>query len=79
MDNGLFETHHSSISIVIFQFLLDLTLEELGPAMLVAAAPCGIMGFMFALNYKVDTQTISSAILYTSIGSLATLTLAANL
>ena len=70
---------HPLLAYFIFQFLLDLTPEELGPAMLVAAAPCGIMGFMFALNYKVDTQTISSAILYTSIGSLATLTLAANL
>lgn len=57
----------------------DVKPNELGPAMLVAAAPCRIMGFMFALNYKVDTKTISSAILYTSIGSLVTLTFAANI
>ena len=70
---------HPLLAYVIFQYWLALTPKELGPAMLVAAAPSGIMGFMFALNYKVDTQTISSVILYTSIGSLTTLTIVANL
>ena len=70
---------HPLLAYFIFQFLLDLTPEEQGPEMLLAAAPRGIIGFMFALNYKVDTQTTSSAILYTSIGSLAKLTMVTNL
>jgi predicted permease len=49
------------------------------PAMMVAAAPCGAMSFVLALNYKVRVDAISRAILYSSIGSLVTITLAAVL
>jgi len=46
---------------------------------MVAAAPCGVMAFMLALNYGVRVDAIAKAILYTAIGSLLTVTLAAGL
>ena len=53
--------------------------EVQNPAIMVAAAPCGVMAFMLALNYGVRVDAIARAIFYTSIGSLATVTLAAGL
>jgi malonate transporter and related proteins len=49
------------------------------PVLMVAAAPCGAMAFVLALNYQVRADAISRAILYSSIGSLLTITLAAGL
>jgi predicted permease len=46
---------------------------------MVAAAPCGVMAFMLAMNYGVRVDSISRAILYSSIGSLVTVTIAAGL
>jgi len=47
--------------------------------MMVAAAPCGAMYFMLALNYGVRVDTIARAVLYSSIGSLVTITVSASL
>ena len=45
-----------------------------GPAMLVAAGPAGAMPFVLALQYGQPTGTIARVILYTTIGSLLTVT-----
>jgi predicted permease len=44
-----------------------------------AAAPCGLMSFMLALNYKVSVNVIARAILISSVGSTLTISLAAAL
>lgn len=49
------------------------------PVMMVAAAPCGTMAIVLALNYQARLDTIARLILYSSIGSLVTITLAASL
>jgi malonate transporter and related proteins len=59
--------------------ILDLAPDTRTSAMMVAAAPCGVMAFMLALNYGVRVDAIAKAILYSSIGSLLTVTLAASL
>tara|TARA_B100000945_G_C20306236_1_gene560495 strand:+ start:48 stop:962 length:915 start_codon:yes stop_codon:yes gene_type:complete len=48
-------------------------------ALIVAAAPCGVMAFMLAMNYKVPVTVIASIIFYTSIGSLFTISFIAGL
>jgi len=70
---------HPLLAWVIFTGVLQLTPEVRNPAMMVAAAPCGVMAFMLALNYGVRVDAIARAILYSSIGSLVTVTLAAGL
>ena len=68
----------------VLAWLLLVTLFEVAPAianpaMMVAAAPCGAMGFVLALNYGVRVDAIARAVFYTTIGSLATITIAASL
>lgn len=70
---------HPLLAWAIFAGVLHLTPDVRNPAMMVAAAPCGAMGFMLALNYGVRVDAIARAILYSSIGSLVTVTLAAGL
>jgi len=70
---------HPLLAWVIFSWFLDLAPHIRTPAMMVAAAPCGVMAFMLALNYGVRVDAIAKAILYTAIGSLLTVTLAAGL
>jgi predicted permease len=48
-------------------------------AMMVAAAPCGAMSFVLALNYGIRTDVIAPAILFTTIGSLVSVTIAASI
>ena len=70
---------HPALAWAIFAGALHLAPEVRNPAMMVAAAPCGVMAFMLALNYGVRVDAIARAILYSSIGSLVTVTLAATL
>ena len=70
---------HPLLAAIIFTGVLQLTPEVRKPAMMVAAAPCGVMAFMLALNYGVRVDAIARAVLYSSIGSLVTVTLAAGL
>ena len=70
---------HPILAWLLLVTLFDLPWATTTPAMMVAAAPCGAMSFVLALNYKVRVDAISRAILYTSIGSLVTITLAAAL
>ena len=48
-------------------------------ALMVAAAPSGVMAYMLAVNYNVSVDRISPIILYTSIGSLITVSMAATM
>jgi len=48
-------------------------------ALMVAAAPCGVMSFMLALYYKVRVTVIAPIIFYTSIGSLLTISFVSGL
>ena len=48
-------------------------------AMMFAAAPSVVMAYMLAMNYNVTVDRISPIILYTSIGSLITVSLAATM
>lgn len=50
-----------------------------GPAMLVAAGPAGAMPFILALQYRVPVAAIARVILLTTVGSLITVTVAAQL
>ena len=61
----------------IFTAALALPTEFKNPAIMTAAAPCGLMSFMLALNYKVEVDIIAKAILISSVGSTITITLAA--
>jgi predicted permease len=70
---------HPALAWLLLVTFLDLPMTVAAPAMMVAAAPCGAMSFVLALNYKVRVDAISRAILYSSIGSLVTITLAAVL
>jgi len=70
---------HPALAWAIFAGALHLAPEVRNPAMMVAAAPCGVMAFMLALNYGVRVDAIARAILYSSIGSLLTVTVAATM
>lgn len=70
---------HPALAWAIFAGALHLAPEVRNPAMMVAAAPCGVMAFMLALNYGVRVDAIARAILYSSIGSIVTVTVAATL
>jgi predicted permease len=47
--------------------------------MMVAAAPCGAMAFVLALNYRVRVDAISTAILFTMLGSVFSVAIMASL
>ena len=70
---------HPVLAWIIFAQMLQLSPEVQTPALMIAAAPCGLMAFMMALNYNIRVDAIVKAILYTSIGSLVTVTLAAGM
>lgn len=70
---------HPFLAWLLLITFFDLPPAITTPAMMVAAAPCGAMSFVFALNYQVRVDAISRAILYSSVGSLLTITLAASL
>ena len=49
------------------------------PAMMVAAGPSGALAFVLGLQYQVRIAAIARAVLYTSVGSLATVALFASM
>ena len=59
--------------------IFGFTLMQAKTSMMVAAAPCGTMAFVLALNYHVRSSIIASAILLTTIGSLVSVTIIAAL
>ncbi len=70
---------HPVLALIIFGSVLQLSPELRNPGVMVAAAPCGVMAFMLAMNYGVRVDSISRAILYSSLGSLVTVTIATGL
>ena len=70
---------HPILAWMLLIALIDIPSTMTAPTMMVAAAPCGAMAFVLALNYQVRVDAISRAILYSSVGSLVTITLAAAL
>lgn len=70
---------HPLIAWLALIVLIDIPPATVAPVMMVAAAPCGAMAFVMAMNYQVRVNAIARAILYSSIGSLLTITLAAGL
>ena len=70
---------HPIFAGIIFTTALALSTEFKNPAIMTAAAPCGLMSFMLALNYKVNVDVIARAILISSVGSTITISLAATL
>ncbi len=56
-----------------------LTITEIKIPLLAAAAPCGAMAFVTALNYGVRTDAIGPAIFFSTIGALVSLTAIASL
>ena len=63
---------HPTIAYIIFVFLLALPIDLTKPALMVAAAPCGVMSFMLAINYGVKVDNIARVILLSSLLSLLT-------
>ena len=70
---------HPLFAGIVFSAALALPTELKNPAIMTAAAPCGLMSFMLALNYKVTVDVIARAILISSVGSTITISLAAAL
>ena len=70
---------HPIFAGIIFTAAVALPTEFKNPAIMTAAAPCGLMSFMLALNYKVKVDVIARAILISSVGSTLTISLAATL
>ena len=70
---------HPIFAWFLFSAVLVLPIEFKNPAIMTAAAPCGLMSFMLALNYKVKVDVIARAILISSVGSTITISLAAAL
>ena len=70
---------HPIFAGIVFTAALALPTEVKNPAIMTAAAPCGLMSFMLALNYKVKVDVIARAILISSVGSTITISLAAAL
>ena len=69
---------HPIIVWVILCVAFGLSLADSKISMLVAAAPCGTMALIIGLNYKVRTDVIAPAILFTTLGSLVSLTVVAS-
>ena len=70
---------HPIFAAIIFTAAFALPTEFKNPAIMTAAAPCGLMSFMLALNYKVKVDVIARAILISSVASTITISLAATL
>jgi len=70
---------HPIFVLIILVGISGLTLAQVKMPMIAAAAPCGTMAFVLALNYGARTDAIVPAILLTTIGSLLSVTLAASI
>ena len=70
---------HPIFALLILMGIFGFTLSQSKVPMIAAAAPCGTMAFVLALNYGVRTDAIAPAILLTTIGSLLSVTLAASI
>lgn len=76
---GLKIVVHPLLAWVFVIGFLQVPATHTAPVMMVAAAPCGAMAFVLALTYGVRVHAIARAILYSTVGSLLTVTIAASL
>ena len=68
---------HPIVAYFVLSMLFLLPVELAKPAVMVAAAPCGVMSFMLALNYGVKVDNIARVILISSLLSLLTISFVA--
>ena len=68
---------HPLVAWALFSSFMILDPIVRDPILLVAAGPCGAMPFVLAMQYKVRTESIGLAIIYSTVASLATLSLIA--
>lgn len=66
---------HPLIAWFLIEYGFQIGSEWSRPAMMVAAGPSGAMAFVLGLQYQVRISAIARAVLYTSVGSLATVAL----
>lgn len=70
---------HPLIAWFLIEYGFQIGSEWSRPAMMVAAGPSGAMAFVLGLQYQVKISAIARAVLYTSVGSLVTVTLFATM
>ena len=70
---------HPIFASIILVGIFGVSLAHAKVPMIAAAAPCGTMAFVLALNYGIRTDAIAPAILLTTIGSLVSVTFAASI
>ena len=70
---------HPVMVYFLLTFVFDVTLDFTYPAVMVAAAPCGVMSFMLAMNYGVKVDNIARVIFISSLLSLLTISYVANI
>jgi len=70
---------HPIIAYCLLTFAFDVHLDFANPAVMVAAAPCGVMSFMLEMNYGVKVDNIARVIFISSLLSLPTISYVANI
>ena len=70
---------HPVAAYILLTYAMDVPEIFANPAIMVAAAPCGVMSFMLAINYGVKVDNIARVIFISSLFSLLTISYAANI
>ena len=70
---------HPVAAYILLTYVMDVPEIFANPAIMVAAAPCGVMSFMLAMNYGVKVDNIARVIFISSLFSLLTISYVANI
>ena len=70
---------HPVAAYILLTYAMDVPEIFVNPAIMVAAAPCGVMSFMLAMNYGVKVDNIARVIFISSLFSLLTISYVANI
>ena len=70
---------HPVAAYILLTYAMDVPEIFAKPAIMVAAAPCGVMSFMLAMNYGVKVDNIARVIFISSLFSLLTISYVANI
>ena len=70
---------HPVAAYFLLTYVFDIPEIFANPAIMVAAAPCGVMSFMLAMNYGVKVDNIARVIFVSSLFSLLTISYVANI
>jgi len=70
---------HPVAAYILLTYAMDVPEIFANPAIMVAAAPCGVMSFMLAMNYGVKIDNIARVIFISSLFSLLTISYVANM